>query len=505
MPTETKAADAPKTRAELGQEYRDFQGAIKALTDKGGDELANLTAEEAGDLAEYLDARDQVEAELKALPDPAAVKARVQAGDAFLKTPVSRPKIGGDGAGVGRTGDYTQPAMATGGEPSEAEKWFQTGPFKSLAHFMYATKRAGGQPGTSDHGVIAEYRAGMERYDGAIKALACRGVDTKAHGEVKAITGLGEFLDSEGGLLIPPQFAAGIWQRSVAQMRIAPLLEMIPVTGNSLTIRAYQDKSRADGSRYGGVTGYWTGEASQYTSSKPTFRTIESRLSKLTVLVYVTEELLDDTTAAESEINRVAGEEIAFKTDDALFRGTGVGMPLGVLNAPCKVTQAAVSGQGATTIIAKNIDAMWARRGSPQGSSYVWLANQDTETQLAQLNYTVAGTNSIAATWLYLPEGGITGAPTPKLKGRPVYFVEQAETLGTEGDLVLFDPTQYVAIVKSTGIQQAVSMHLRFDFGEVAYKFSYRMDARPRWEAPLTRFKGSNTLSPVLTLNSSRT
>ena len=72
-----------------------------------------------------------------------------------------------------------------------------------------------------------------------------------------------------------------------------------------------------------------------------------------------------------------------FKLQDALFRGTGVGMPLGFLNAACKV--AVVSNNGANaTVSAADVDNMWVRRYRP-AAPFVWLANQDVEPQLAQL------------------------------------------------------------------------------------------------------------------------
>jgi len=491
--TSTQEVEAPDisamTRHQLADEIKSVDEAIVSLRTKGGSDLKALNDEEVSDLEALANYRDELQAELTNRPNPAAIKARVD-GIGGGRT-VTRPNLGGTTTeGTGTTPDYK--AIETG--ESEYEKFLRKGPFKSYGHLCSVVREAGAQPANAG-GLIGQWREGVCRSDEAVKAL---------FGDVKA-SGLNEFSDAEGGLLIPLEFAQGIWQRSMEQENLLQRIPQIPVTGNSLRVRAYQDKSRADGSRYGGVAGYWTGEASQYTSSKPTFRYIDLRLSKLTVLVYTTDEMLDDFAAMSSEIQRVASEEFTFKINDALIRGIGNGMPEGLLKAAAKVTVAAVSGQGASTIIGSNIDDMWARRAKPTGQDYLWLANQDTERQLAQLNYTVAGTNSIAANWLYLPAGGITNSPTAMLKGRPVLFIEQAETLGTEGDLILFDPTQIACIVKNTGIQSAVSMHLRFDYGEQAFRFSFRMDARPYWETSLTRFKGSNALSPIITLNSTRT
>ena len=49
-----------------------------------------------------------------------------------------------------------------------------------------------------------------------------------------------------------------------------------------------------DGSRQGGVRGYWADEATEKTASKPKFREINLHLHKLIGLVYLTDELMED-------------------------------------------------------------------------------------------------------------------------------------------------------------------------------------------------------------------
>lgn len=469
-----------------------IEDAIKSYLDASGDPLEDLTSEDIADLQDQIAARD----ECKALIDAAPPKMRFEP-----HGQIRRPSFASEGEhpGSGGSGDTKAGATAKGETESEAEKFAMAGPFKSLSHFAYSVAKHGPRHGVPLQGAIAEWQGGLSKYGAAFKAQLAAEPDP----DVKAAaSGMNEFADSEGAVLMPLQYSQGMWQRAVSDDDLLGRLDTIPLSGNSIRIPALQDKSRANGSRFGGIRGYWLSEAQQGTNTKPTFRYIDLRLEKAMVLVPITEELLEDAPAAQAKFDAMAEQELNFIIKDAVINGTGVGMPKGILNEDAKITQGAVSGQGANTIVATNIDAMWARRHSPSGGNYVWLGNQEIEGQLAQLNYSVTNT---AATWIYLPAGGITNSPTPMLKGRPLLFIEQAAALGTEGDLILFDPTQYAFAVKSSGIRSAVSMHLRFDYDEQVFKFVARVAGRSYWDAALTRYKGTNTLSHIMTLNSSRT
>jgi HK97 family phage major capsid protein len=83
--------------------------------------------------------------------------------------------------------------------------------------------------------------------------------------------------------------------------------------------------------------------------------------------------------------------------------------------------------------------------------------------------------------------------------GRPVIPVEYCATLGTAGDIVLVDLEQYLMIDKGK-VEGASSIHVRFLYDEMTFRFVYRVDGQPIWHAALTPFKGTNTLSPFIAL-----
>ena len=125
----------------------------------------------------------------------------------------------------------------------------------------------------------------------------------------------------------------------------------------------------------------------------------------------------------------------------------------------------------------------------------VWLINQDVEPQLFTMTLGV-GSGGVAT---YMPPGGLSGKPFATLMGRPVMPVEWCPTLGTVGDIVLADLSQYVTINKG-GLDSAMSIHLRFDYDEMAFRFIFRVDGQPWWSSALTPFKGSNSQSCFIVL-----
>ncbi|MFQ5436851.1 MAG: phage major capsid protein, partial [Anaerolineae bacterium] len=340
---------------------------------------------------------------------------------------------------------------------------------------------------------------GLVGYYDLTKAVGQKTVDRIAHavkGTKAAPTGLGELVPSGGGFLVGTDMPGGVLGRDHNVGQILSRVDITPISANSnaMTFNAEDETSRANGSRRGGIRAFWAAEASAKTASQPKFRQMELKLNKVIGLVYATDELLADASALEAWIMQNLPEELRFVVEDAIYRGTGAGQPLGILNSNCLVSVAKETGQAATTILSENVIKMWARRWLG-GRDYVWFVNQDTMPQLMQMSLAVGTGGNLT----YLPPGGLSGSPFGSLMARPVIEVEYAATLGTVGDIVLVDLGQYQAIDKG-GIQSASSIHVRFVNDETVFRFVYRFDGQPKWDAALTPFQGSNTVSPFVAL-----
>jgi HK97 family phage major capsid protein len=380
-----------------------------------------------------------------------------------------------------------------GGE-SEVDKLADTGGFKSLGHMAYATFHAG-RNGQGNHPAVEQ----LKKWKGIQGELAVKEARECDRMGFKSPTGMFEESDPDGGNLVPRQFSNNIYTRTLRQDQILSILSPIPVIGNTLTVPALKEDSRVDGSRQGGLLAYWEGEADQYVKSKAQFRNVSAKLKKLTVLSYVTEELLNDSPMAlDSWLGDKVPLEINFKVNDGVINGLGTGQPLGIMNSGSKITATAVSGQGANTIVAKNILAMRKRGVYSQRKTAVWLYNQDCEDQLYSLFQPTGSTSGV----LFYPPN--SQADEFRIFGHRALNIEQCAALGTEGDFIFFCPEGYFSIIKG-GIESFMSMHLRFDYDEFAYKWRFRFDGQPFDDVALTGFKGSTTYSSIVTLNSTRT
>ena len=312
-----------------------------------------------------------------------------------------------------------------------------------------------------------------------------------------AISGMSESVASDGGFLVQTDFAAEMLRRTYEMGAISSRVRRFPISANSnsLKINALAETSRITGCRLGGITGQWLGEGGGKTASQPEFRQIELNLKKLACKCVATDELLQDAVALESLLLQGFAEEISYLTEDSFVNGTGAGMPLGILNSACLVTVAAEPLQAANTIVFDNLTKMWAQLWGRSQQNAIWCINQSVYPELFNLSLTV-GTGGAAA---FMPPGGLSGSPYATIFGRPVIPVEYCAALGTIGDVILADWSEYLVIDKG-GIQSASSIHVRFIYDETTFRSVYRVDGQPAWQVALTPAHGANLLSPFVVL-----
>ena len=322
------------------------------------------------------------------------------------------------------------------------------------------------------------------------------GVDDRFN---RAPSGASEVDPTGGGFLVQTDFSTAIWMLAHDMGELLGRVNKIPLSANAngIKIPGVDETSRVTGSRWGGVQSYWVGEGTSVTNTKPKFRLIEFDVKKLMSTMYMTSEMLMDSTALTAIAGQAFSEEIMFMTEDAIFEGTGAGQPLGFAVAanPALITVAKQNGQASATIVKENLDNIWARCWARSRQNAVWFINQDCEPYLNQLNQAVGTGGQM----VYLPPGGLSSAPYATLYGRPVIATEYNAALGSVGDIVLADLSQYTLVDKG-GVNAATSMHVAFLTDEMVFRITYRVDGKSMWTTALTPFKGTLTKSPFVAL-----
>lgn len=341
----------------------------------------------------------------------------------------------------------------------------------------------------------AKGQQGLGEFAHAVRnAQVGKGVDPRLYNATAS--GMGEAIGGDGGFAVPVEFATEIQDKMFQSGEILSRVDTRNITGNAMTYAMLKETSRADGSRQGGVLGYWIDEGEAPTATNIKTRKMEMKLRKVGTLGYLTEELEQDAVALGEELQVAFSDELTFQVENKIWRGTGAGSPLGFTVSDAFISVAKESGQAAATIVPANLTKMWSRLPARSQKNAVFLHNVDCGPQLDLLTHVPSGTSAaVAAPFVqYAPDGSL------RIKGRPAIAVEYAETLGTLGDIVLVDLMQYRLIRKAAGVQMASSMFVRFVQGENTYRAIFRVDGQPKPEAAVTPFKGSNTLSPFIGL-----
>lgn len=299
-----------------------------------------------------------------------------------------------------------------------------------------------------------------------------------------------ENVGSDGGFLVPPGMRDEIWSLVFGEDDLLNTIDLEPTESNQVEFQA--DEWTPWGGT--GVLAKWRNEASQMTPTKSTTDPRYVKLHELYAFCLSTDELLEDAPRLNNRLTVKASAAIRYKASDAILYGTGVGQPLGFFNASSRVSVAKESGQAADTIQAENVAKMLSRLlggGSPRT---FWLANSDCIPQIMTMTI---GTQPI---WTP-PSEGFKQAPGGFLLGRPIKLSEHAKTVGDQGDIQLIDPTGYYGLRKTAGLKADSSIHLYFDYGITAFRWTFRFGGQPFLSAAVSPDNGSNTKSHYVVLD----
>ena len=88
--------------------------------------------------------------------------------------------------------------------------------------------------------------------------------------------------------------------------------------------------------------------------------------------------------------------------------------------------------------------------------------------------------------------------------GKPVRWTEKVPTLGTRGDIGLYNPDWYY-IGQREGVSIATSEHFLFTSNQTVYRCSMRVDGQEKLPAPIYLKDGTAQVSPFVVLAAAAT
>lgn len=306
--------------------------------------------------------------------------------------------------------------------------------------------------------------------------------------------------DAQGGFLVPTEFRTELLQTGLEDTVFANKAFFIPMQTNHIKIPAVFDTDHSGDPKefHGGIIIYRPEEGGYKTFSKPKFGLIELNLHEVAGICAVTNNLLEDSPISIGAIlNKLFGQAISWILDDDTIQGDGVGKPLGILHCDATTEVDKESAQTDDTVVAANVLNMYARMPQQCLKNAIWLANQTVLPQLAQMtigNYPV-----------FIPAGGLSQKPYDTLLGKPLFYTEKLPALGSAGDIMFVDPTQYLLGAKrGLSMQTASSIHLYFDMDQTCFRFTMRYDGVCWWKSCMTP-KHGDCLSPYVKLGARKT
>jgi len=454
---------------DLKQQLRDTMVASKkaaseivSTADNEAD--GKLTDAQADQVDAYIKAHEEARAEYDQLAANDARRHRLSAMDDDLELPTGR-----------RTAHQQNVSSGVVGVGSVKEKWAEDPKrgFKHPREFLLSIIN------WQRKGERDERLAGLRADESGFDIRGAAGSDEQS-----------TFSNPYGGFLVPEGFSPNILSVPSEGDPLAGLTQNVPMTGPVVNIQARVDKTHTS-SVSGGLRVYRRAEADSSSSSRIEFERIRLEATGLFGLAFATEEILSDSPGSFAAILEAGfRDEFGSVILNERLNGTGTGEFQGINNAACTVSVSKETGQAATSLVYENIIKMRSRCWGY--SNAVWLANHDTIPQLMLLNQSV-GTGGIP---VWAPSA-ISDHPDTLL-GRPIFFSEYPETLGTVGDVILGNWSQYLEGTYQP-LGSAESVHVRFVNHERTFKFFMRNAGTPWWRAALTPKKGS-TLSPFVRL-----
>ena len=268
---------------------------------------------------------------------------------------------------------------------------------------------------------------------------------------------LEEGVDANGGYLCPEEFERQIIT-GLDEFNVMRKLCKIITTDNERKIPVAATHSVAN----------WTAENAAYTESDPTFNQKNIDAYKLTDLVKVSIELLDDSMFdLEDYIAKEFARAFGIAEETAFCVGTGSGQPTGLFTA--NGADVGVTAAGATAITADELISLVYALKSPYRKNAKFLMNDATVAAIRKLK---DGNGN------YLWQPALTAGQPDKLMGYELYTSPYVPTLAAGAYTVAFGDFNSYWIADRRGRTVQRLNELYSTNGQVGFVATERVDGK---------------------------
>lgn len=313
------------------------------------------------------------------------------------------------------------------------------------------------------------------------------------YGSVKA---LNEDSGEAGGYLVPAEYNADLLKITLDQSPILSRVRRVPVrsnTGKYPALDNYLTPAAGTGQTAGaaGISPAKRAEGGAYGETEPDFLQIDWRVNDaISGYTKVTKELsADSPEAIESLLRMLISVADAAKQEYYVLRGSGVGEPLGVLNA-----DAAIGVTPKTAGVFGYADALAMKaRFKSVGSGGAWAVHKSMWPDIGSMEVGTGGA---------VFQANLGAELGSRLLGYPIDESEHLPQADNAGSVLLADFSAYLLFEKG-GLEIEFSQHADFFNGNNVWRFSRRLDGQPwvRDKITLADPQGGYTVSPFVYLN----
>gem|GEM_PF-1620362 len=294
---------------------------------------------------------------------------------------------------------------------------------------------------------------------------------------------------ASGGFLSPDALSVTVYDSSRESSEILRRIYAMSIETKSVDQVAFNSEDHSGG-LYAGYRASWVPELGSITDTDCILRNIHIETSKLIISSGMSLELYADAPKLSAEIVKLLGRALRTELELAIYRGDGLGGPLGMLASPSRI---AVSRAVANQISYVDLANMAIRVAPQFRQNAIFVVSPEALQQLYLLQ---------DVTGHYIWTSGtqnVAGGQPPTLLGFPVYVTEAAGALGDEGDIALVDFSQYLFVTRQE-LYYEMSNSVYWSTAAQAFRMWGRFGGATLLNVAITPRFGSSTLSWAVTL-----